>query len=88
MPKVKKPKGGWFIPKKKKIRRGPKIKPSEKGLPPCPSCGQWSMQKDTIRNEIFCGACGTISDPGNSNIAGLFQRIVAVMRIPARPFGP
>ena len=53
MPKVKKPKGGWFIPKKKKIRRGPKVKPSEKGLPPCPSCGQWSMQKDTIRNEIF-----------------------------------
>ena len=61
MPKMKKPKGGWFIPKKKKIRRGPKVKPSEKGLPPCPSCGQWSMQKDTIRNEIFCGACGTIS---------------------------
>jgi|TARA_B100000287_G_scaffold232079_1_gene218508 ribosomal protein S27AE len=61
MPKVKKPKKGWFIPKKRKIRRGPAVKPSERGLPPCPSCGEWSMQKDEARNEIYCGACGTTS---------------------------
>jgi len=60
MPKVRKPQSGWFIPRKKKRRAGPRVKPSEKGLPPCPACGEWSMQKDKNRVELFCGACGAI----------------------------
>ncbi|MDP6328468.1 MAG: hypothetical protein QGG22_01435 [Candidatus Thalassarchaeaceae archaeon] len=61
MPKVRKPKKGWFRPSKKKPRRGPLVSPSERGLPPCPACGEWSMQKDNTRKEIYCGACGAIA---------------------------
>jgi len=61
VPKVRRPKKGWFRPSKKKPRRGPLVAPSEKGLPPCPACGEWSMQKDNIRKEIFCGSCGAIA---------------------------
>ncbi len=60
MPKVRKPKGGWYVPRKKKRRTGPRVAPSEKGLPPCPACGEWSMQKDNNRVELYCGACGAI----------------------------
>jgi len=60
VPKVKRPKKGWFRPDKKKPKRGPRVKPSEKGLPPCPACGQWSMQKDNTKSELFCGSCGAI----------------------------
>jgi hypothetical protein len=61
MPKVRRPKKGWFRPSKKKPRRGPVVPPSERGLPPCPACGEWSMQKDNSRKEIYCGACGAIA---------------------------
>ncbi|HIE64074.1 MAG TPA: hypothetical protein EYG14_02710 [Candidatus Poseidoniales archaeon] len=60
MPKVKRPKKGWFRPTKKKKRRGPLVAASERGLPPCPACGEWSMQRDPKRNEMFCGNCGAI----------------------------
>ncbi|MAE97853.1 MAG: hypothetical protein CL965_01995 [Euryarchaeota archaeon] len=62
MPKIKRPAKGWWRPEKyKKIfRKGPKVESSEKGLPPCPSCGEWSMQRDGIRNELFCGICGAV----------------------------
>ena len=60
VPKVKRPKKGWFKPTKKKPRRGPRVKASEKGLPPCPACGQWSMQRDNEKGELYCGACGAI----------------------------
>ena len=60
VPKVKRPKKGWFKPNKKKPRTGPRVKASEKGLPPCPACGQWSMQKDSAKGELYCGACGAI----------------------------
>ena len=61
MPKVRRPKKGWFRLSKKKPRRGPLVAPSERGLPPCPACGEWSMQKDNNRKEIFCGSCGAIA---------------------------
>ncbi|MEC7101011.1 MAG: hypothetical protein VX660_03340 [Candidatus Thermoplasmatota archaeon] len=62
MPKIKRPAKGWWRPEKyKKIfRKGPKVESSEKGLPPCPSCGEWSMQRDGTRNELFCGICGAV----------------------------
>ena len=60
VPKVKRPKKGWFKPNKKKPRTGPRVKASEKGLPPCPACGQWSMQRDSAKAELYCGACGAI----------------------------
>ena len=60
VPKVKRPKKGWFKPNKKKPRTGPRVKASEKGLPPCPACGQWSMQRDSAKAEFYCGACGAI----------------------------
>ena len=60
VPKVKRPKKGWFKPNKKKPRRGPRFKASEKGLPPCPACGKWSMQRDNTKSELYCGACGAI----------------------------
>ena len=60
LPKVKRPKKGWYRITKKHLFRGPAVKPSEKGLPPCPACGQWTMQKDNKRNELFCGLCGAI----------------------------
>jgi len=65
MPKVRKPKSGWYVPRKKKRRAGPRVAPSERGLPPCPACGEWSMQKDSSRVELYCGACGAIM--GNSS---------------------
>ena len=61
VPKVRKPKKGWFRPPKKRPRRGPLVPPSERGLPPCPACGEWSMQKDNKRKEIYCGSCGAIA---------------------------
>ena len=60
LPKVKKPKKGWFRPEKKRPRRGPIVEASERGLPRCPACGEWSMQKDSTRKEIYCGSCGAI----------------------------
>ena len=60
LPKVKRPKKGWFRPDKKKPRMGTRVKPSEKGLPPCPACGQWSMQRDNAKSELYCGSCGAI----------------------------
>ena len=57
---MKRPKKGWFRPDRKKRRTGPVVKPSEKGLPPCPACGQWSMQRDSSKRELYCGACGAI----------------------------
>jgi len=60
MPKVKRPKKGWFRPDRKKRKTGPAVKASEKGLPPCPACGQWSMQRDNSKSELYCGACGAI----------------------------
>jgi len=39
---------------------GTRVKPSEKGLPPCPACGQWSMQRDNAKSELYCGSCGAI----------------------------
>ena len=62
MPKIKRPAKGWWRPEKYKriFRKGPKVESSEKGLPPCPSCGEWSMQRDEIRNELFCGICGAV----------------------------
>ena len=60
LPKVKKPKKGWFRPEKKRPRRGPIVQPSERGLPPCPACGEWRMQKDSTRTELSCGSCGAI----------------------------
>jgi len=60
VPKVKRPKKGWFRPDKKKPKGGPRVKPSEKGLPPCPACGQWGMQKDNTKSELYGGACGAI----------------------------
>ena len=60
LPKVKRPKKGWYRVTKKRPFRGPPVKPSERGLPPCPACGQWTMQKDNKRNELFCGLCGAI----------------------------
>jgi len=57
---VKRPKKGWFRPDKKKPRMGTRVKPSEKGLPPCPACGQWSMQRDNAKSELYCGSCGAI----------------------------
>jgi ribosomal protein L32 len=65
LPKVRKPKSGWYVPRKKKRRSGPRVAPSERGLPPCPACGEWSMQKDSSRVELYCGACGAIM--GNSS---------------------
>ena len=60
LPKVKRPKKGWVRPDKKKPRMGTRVKPSEKGLPPCPACGQWSMQRDNAKSELYCGSCGAI----------------------------
>ena len=60
LPKVKRPKKGWFRPDKKKPRMGTRVKPSEKGLPPCPACGQWSMQRDNAKSELYCGSCGAV----------------------------
>mgnify|MGYP003328711238 len=60
VPKVKRPKKGWFVPRKRRPRQGPRVKPNVKGLPPCPACGQWSMQKDSTRRELYCGSCGAI----------------------------
>ena len=36
MPKVKKPKGGWFIPKKKENQEGAEGQALRKGAPPMP----------------------------------------------------
>ena len=61
MPKIRRPKKGWWRPEKyKRLLRISKVKPSEKGLPPCPACGEWSMQKDGTRKELYCGSCGAI----------------------------
>tara|TARA_Y100000591_G_scaffold305722_1_gene303526 strand:- start:1687 stop:1902 length:216 start_codon:yes stop_codon:yes gene_type:complete len=61
MPKIKRPRNGWWRPEKKRFfRRKKKIQASEKGLPPCPSCGEWTMQRDNTRNEIYCGICGAV----------------------------
>lgn len=60
VPKVKRPKKGWSVPKKRRPRAPPKISPNVRGLPPCPACGKWSMQKDNNRGELFCGSCGAI----------------------------
>tara|TARA_X000000368_G_scaffold218713_1_gene172598 strand:+ start:2838 stop:3026 length:189 start_codon:yes stop_codon:yes gene_type:complete len=61
MPKIKRPRKGWWRPERyKRIFRSTKVKPSEKGLPPCPACGEWSMQRDGNRNELFCGLCGAV----------------------------
>jgi len=61
MPKIRRPKKGWWRPEKyKRLLRISKVKPSEKGLPPCPACGEWSMQRDNTRNEMFCGLCGAV----------------------------
>tara|TARA_Y100000748_G_scaffold231391_1_gene195411 strand:+ start:174 stop:362 length:189 start_codon:yes stop_codon:yes gene_type:complete len=61
MPKIRRPKKGWWRPEKyKRVLRISKVKSSEKGLPPCPVCGEWSMQRDNTRNELFCGLCGAV----------------------------
>ncbi|MAR42354.1 MAG: hypothetical protein CMB58_005115 [Methanobacteriota archaeon] len=61
MPKIKRPRKGWWRPERyKRIFRVTKVKPSEKGLPPCPACGEWTMQRDGARNELFCGLCGAV----------------------------
>ena len=59
MPKVKRPKKGWSIPKAK--RKRPTRSPAAgKRLPRCPSCGQWSMKRDDKRSETYCLSCGLI----------------------------
>lgn len=60
MPKVRMPKKGWFRITKKRIFRGASVKASENGLPPCPACNLWTMQRDNKRNELYCGSCGAI----------------------------
>ncbi|MCH2640669.1 MAG: TFIIB-type zinc ribbon-containing protein [Candidatus Thalassarchaeum sp.] len=59
MPKVRRPKKGWAVPKTSR-RRTPRVKAPGKRLPRCPSCGQWSMKRDEKRSETYCTSCGVI----------------------------
>ena len=52
MPKVKKPKGGWFIPKKRKSGGGRRSSPQKRGSP-MPVLRAVVNAKDTIRNGNF-----------------------------------
>ncbi|MBJ08263.1 MAG: hypothetical protein CMB60_04380 [Euryarchaeota archaeon] len=60
MPKVRRPKKGWVVPKTRRPRPARSNGPKKRRLPRCPSCGQWSMKRDESRSETFCTSCGVI----------------------------
>ncbi|MBJ08375.1 MAG: hypothetical protein CMB60_04970 [Euryarchaeota archaeon] len=60
MPKVRRPKKGWAVPKIRRRIRGRGSSTKKRRLPRCPSCGEWSMKRDESRSETFCTSCGVI----------------------------
>lgn len=55
IPKVRMPKKGWpRLPKRRIFRRLIR----RTGLPPCPECHSFKMEKDERKNELYCTECG------------------------------
>ena len=61
------------------------VKASEKGLPPCPACGQWSMQRDSSKKRTVLR--GLRRNHVIDSIATSPSATVAVMRNRTGRFG-